>query len=60
MCYGWWDPIEVPALRAPKWLLPVCENWQVDAVLTAQTGTPVSVFYRKTFDFGTYSLDQTR
>ena len=32
----------------------VCENWQIDAVFTAQTGTPVSVFYLEPFDFGTY------
>jgi hypothetical protein len=55
---------ELPALRAPKWLLPLFEDWQVDAVLTAQTGTPVSITYSKVFDSGTYivrpdSVDET-
>lgn len=45
---------QVRTLGAPEWLRRLCENWQVDAILTAQTGTPVSVFYLKTFDFGTY------
>ena len=47
---------QAPALRAPKWLQRVCENWQIDAVLIAQTGTPVSVVYTKIFDFGTYGV----
>ena len=51
---------QVPALRAPEWLQRVCENWQVDAVLTAQTGTPVSVFYPRPSTSEPISLDQTR
>jgi hypothetical protein len=47
---------ELPALRAPKWLLPLFENWQVDAVLTAQTGTPVPITYSRLFDFGNYAV----
>lgn len=45
---------QVPSLKGPRWLRQLCENWRVDAVLTAQTATPFSIFYLKNFDFGTY------
>jgi hypothetical protein len=47
---------QVPALRSPKWLVGLWEDWQFDAVVTAQTGTPISVSYTRTFDFGTYAV----
>jgi hypothetical protein len=46
---------QIPTFGAPKWLQQICENWQVDAVLTAQSGTPIAVSYTNNFDFGTYT-----
>lgn len=45
---------QIPAPRLPAWLESLFADWQLDAVVTAQSGTPVSVASPRTFSFGNY------
>jgi hypothetical protein len=45
---------QIPAPRLPTWLEPLCADWYVDAVITAQSATPVSVTSPRSFSFGNY------
>jgi hypothetical protein len=47
---------QVPAPRLPTWLQSFCAGWYLDAVLTAQSGTPVTIATSRTFSFGNYPV----
>jgi hypothetical protein len=45
---------QIPVPRLPGWIRTLCADWSVDAIVTAQSGTPVSVGAPRTFSFGNY------
>jgi Carboxypeptidase regulatory-like domain len=46
---------QIPASHLPAWLEPLCSGWFLDAVITAQSGTPVTInALPRTFSFGNY------
>jgi hypothetical protein len=45
---------QIPTPHAPAWLASLCAGWYLDAVVTAQSSTPVTIASPRTLSFGNY------